>query len=167
MESCSRSGLTMPNRGTISAAVCVAAVQFADGRSGTANGAGKPGGFLRVTVAFPFGRGARRSHADVARAEESCFATSAFDLSHHLGGMGDVVDDECIIQRRENVERRFLKDGLREAQRQPTTRRGWSSSFSGCIARPCVSATGKRRRPGASSGPPALVAGFLDASTGL
>ena len=67
---------------------------------------------LGVTVVFPFGRCPRWSHADVARTEQSLFATGAFDLSHHLGGMGDVVDDERMFQRGfGNVERRFLEDG--------------------------------------------------------
>jgi hypothetical protein len=44
--------------------------------------------------------------------------TSTFDLSHHLGGMGDVVDDERMIQRGfGNVQRRFLED--RRVKRTP------------------------------------------------
>ncbi len=89
---------------------CVAAVQFADRRF-VQRTAQVDLEDLGVTVVFPFGRRPRWRHADVARAEESPFATSAFDLSHHLGWMGDVVDDERMIQRGfSDVKRRFLEN---------------------------------------------------------
>jgi hypothetical protein len=90
---------------------CVTAIQFADRRF-VQRTAQVDLEDLGVTVVFPFGRCPRWSHADVARTQQSLFAMGTFDLSHHLGGMGDVVDDERMIQcGLGNVERRFLEDG--------------------------------------------------------